>query len=142
VGDHVWEASHFGGDRFAGNLVALPDGIYYGRVTPDNASRLIELHRGGRIDPAHLRGRSFQPFVAQAAEHFVRLEHGLEHIDEVAAGAVADLGDGMFRVGVATAAGTTLAVTVACSEAVDPQQLTCRSTSEEHPPRYRLVELA
>ena len=30
-GDDVWECSHIGGDRFAGNLVILPEGLYFGR---------------------------------------------------------------------------------------------------------------
>ena len=28
----TWESSHVGGDRFAGNLVAFPHGLYLGRV--------------------------------------------------------------------------------------------------------------
>src|SRR5439155_8048133 len=30
----VWQSSHVGGDRFAGNVVFLPEGIYFGRVGP------------------------------------------------------------------------------------------------------------
>src|SRR5918999_3386419 len=30
--DWVWQSTHVGGDRFAGNLVCLPHGIYFGRV--------------------------------------------------------------------------------------------------------------
>ncbi|HUF06587.1 MAG TPA: sucrase ferredoxin, partial [Candidatus Binatia bacterium] len=29
--ERVWECTHLGGHRFAGNLVCLPDGIVYGR---------------------------------------------------------------------------------------------------------------
>jgi len=42
VGEQVedgwaWQSSHVGGDRFAGNLVVLADGVYYGRVEPADA---------------------------------------------------------------------------------------------------------
>ena len=137
----VWEASHFGGDRFAGNLVFLPDGIYYGRVTPESAAELVALHAAGRLSLDNFRGRSFEPFVAQAAEHFVRVERGLDHVDEVLPLQVDDLGDGTFRVLLRTAAGEALSATVECAAAPEAQQLTCRAAGEEHPPRYRLLSL-
>ena len=141
LGDAVWECSHFGGDRFAGNLLCLPDGIYYGRVTPDDAPRLIRDHEAGLLDLPRYRGRSWQSFVAQAAEFLVREQQGIREIDSVVPRGVEDAGDGEFRVTLAGPHGVTITATVACSEAVDPQQLTCRSDSEEHPPRYRLVTI-
>ncbi|MDP8977382.1 MAG: sucrase ferredoxin [Actinomycetota bacterium] len=142
LGDGVWEASHYGGDRFAGNLVCLPDGIYYGRVAPEEVLALVEQHQAGRLVLDHYRGRSFLPFVAQAAEHFVREDRGLTRVDDVVAQRVDAIDDGRFRVGVVTSAGEAMAAVVECTEAIDPQQLTCRSSSEEHPPRYRLVDLS
>lgn len=141
LGERVWEASHFGGDRFAGNLVCLPDGIYYGRVTAANALDLVGRHQEGRLVLEHYRGRSFLPFVAQAAEHFARHARGLTHIDAAVPRHVDVVGEGRFRVTVATSATAAVTATVECSAAIDPQQLTCRSESEEHPPRYRLVTL-
>lgn len=141
LGDRVWEASHFGGDRFAGNLVCLPDGIYYGRVEPADALALVERHRAGHLDLERFRGRSFLPFAAQAAEHFVRADRGLTDVDGVVVRRVDEAGCGRFRVQVATSADELLTATIECSEAIDPQQLTCRSTTEEHPPRYSLVAL-
>ncbi len=141
VGDRVWEASHFGGDRFAGNLVCLPDGIYYGRVDPTHAVALVEQHRAGHLDLERFRGRSFLPFAAQAAEHFVRADRGLTAVEDVVVRRVAEAGSGTFRVLIATSADEVLTATVECSEATDPQQLTCRSTSDEHPPRYSLVSM-
>ena len=135
----VWECSHFGGDRFAGNLLCLPDGIYYGRVVPGDALRLVRDHEAGLLDLARYRGRSWQPFVAQAAEFLVREQQGIREIDAVVPSTVEDVGNGQFRVTLSSPHGLEIAATVACSEAVDPQQLTCRSGSEEHPPRYRLV---
>ncbi len=140
-GQSVWEASHFGGDRFAGNLVFLPDGIYYGRVTPDNARELVAMHGQGVLSLEHYRGRSFEPFIAQAAEHFVRVDRSLPGVDQVLPLQVDELPDGLFRVLLRTGAGESLTATVECAPAGQAQQLTCRSTTEEHPPRYRLVSL-
>ena len=33
----AWQCSHIGGDRFAGNVVCLPEGVYYGRVGAGDA---------------------------------------------------------------------------------------------------------
>ena len=139
--DRIWECSHFGGDRFAGNLVCLPDGIYYGRVTPESAPALVEEHEQGRLSLDHYRGRSSQPFVAQAAEHLARLELGEVHIDALLPVGVTDLGEGRFAVRLRTPDGTERAATVECSGSVDPQQLTCKGNDDEHPPRYHLLKL-
>ncbi len=70
--DQTWEVSHVGGDRFAGNLVVLPRGDYFGRVEGEAASGLVDLYESGRLDLRHHRGRSSQPRMVQAAEHFLR----------------------------------------------------------------------
>ena len=137
----VWESSHFGGDRFAGNVVFLPDGIYYGRVSPDNAIDLVEQHAAGHLSLDNFRGRSFEPFVAQAAEHFVRAERGLLRVDDVIPADVEELGHGWFRVALTTSSGESVTATVERSAAEVAQQLTCRSPGEECPPRYHLVSL-
>jgi hypothetical protein len=79
----AWECSHVGGDRFAANLVFLPDGIYYGHVVPDSVPALIEAHRQRRIALAHYRGRSCYTRVAQVGEYFIRAESGVLGIDEL-----------------------------------------------------------
>ncbi len=67
-----WEVSHIGGDRFAGNVLVLPDGLYYGRLDPATASRLADRHQHGHLDLDQLRGRSGFGFAAQAAEIYLR----------------------------------------------------------------------
>ena len=37
--EQTWEVSHIGGDRFAANVLVLPDGLYYGRVSAADAPR-------------------------------------------------------------------------------------------------------
>lgn len=68
----TWEASHVGGDRFAANLVVLPEGLYYGRVTAQSALAVVDGHQSGRLDLDLLRGRSNVAFPVQAAEIALR----------------------------------------------------------------------
>jgi hypothetical protein len=75
-GDAVWQCSHIGGDRFAGNVVVFPYGIYYGRVTPDDVPGLVEHTNRREILLAHYRGRCCYPRIVQAAEYFLRSESG------------------------------------------------------------------
>src|SRR5262249_29131373 len=79
----VWQCSHVGGDRFAGNLVVLPEGLYFGRVGPDDAWTVLEEYVAGRIHLPCYRGRSRYPFRIQAAEQAVRERAGLTGIDDL-----------------------------------------------------------
>jgi hypothetical protein len=81
--ERTWECTHLGGHRFAGNLVCLPDGVMYGRVSAADGPRLADAYLAGRVEPALLRGRSAWPAPAQVAEQELRLAEGLAVIDEV-----------------------------------------------------------
>jgi hypothetical protein len=81
--DDVWECSHIGGDRFAGNVVVLPDSLYFGRLDLAAAQRVLDAHDCGRLDLDGFRGRSTFRLPEQAAEHFVRRELGLDALDAV-----------------------------------------------------------
>ena len=94
--DQVWECSHIGGDRFAANIVVLPDSIYFGRVEPDSVLSLFEMLDAGRIDLDRFRGRTSLSLSEQAVEHFVRHELGVDGLDAVAIEGRG--GDGAFDV--------------------------------------------
>jgi hypothetical protein len=81
--ERVWQVSHVGGDRFAGNLVVLPQGLYFGRVNAAEAWALLDEYLAGRIDLAHYRGRSTYSFAVQAAERAVRERAGLLGIEDL-----------------------------------------------------------
>lgn len=63
----VWETTHTGGDRFAANLLVLPDGACYGHVDPETAPALVAAHLRGEPDLAHLRGITGRSPQDQAA---------------------------------------------------------------------------
>jgi hypothetical protein len=94
----VWESSHFGGDRFAGNLVCLPHGLYFGRLSPEDAVRVVEGYEAGVIDLEHYRGRAGEPFAAQAAEHFLRAREGMAGVDDLVVTRHRPSGDGVVEV--------------------------------------------
>lgn len=65
--EHVWECTHVGGDRFAANILIVPDGVYYGNLDADTARDVITDHLRDRIRPAHLRGYTDLSPVSQVA---------------------------------------------------------------------------
>ncbi|HSJ44969.1 MAG TPA: sucrase ferredoxin [Euzebyales bacterium] len=139
-GELVWEVSHIGGDRFAGNVVVLPDGIYYGGLDADRAVRVAQSHLTGHIELGAYRGRSAQPFVVQAAEHFLRREHRLTGLDAVRWTDREALADDRWRITFATPAGM-VQVDVGVGREDEPRQLTCRAPQLARPPRYDLLAL-
>ncbi|MFJ9623251.1 sucrase ferredoxin [Streptomyces sp. NPDC101181] len=54
--DLVWECTHVGGDRFAANVVVVPDGVYYGNLDARSALTVVQEHLADRIHADHLRG--------------------------------------------------------------------------------------
>lgn len=97
-GDAVWECSHVGGDRFAANVVLVPDGTYYGGLDADTAVGVVEQHLAGRVTTAALRGSSALPPVAQAAAVAVHERWGPAGPRDVRSAQVDDLGEGRWRV--------------------------------------------
>lgn len=79
----VWECSHIGGDRFAPNLVVLPDSLYFGRVEPESVSGVLSAFEAGRIDVSHFRGRTCFSLAEQAVEYFVRRDLAIDATDGV-----------------------------------------------------------
>jgi hypothetical protein len=138
--DATWEVSHVGGHRFAGNLVVLPHGLVYGGLDVASAVAAVDLHLAGRVDVAHLRGRSCWAPAAQAAEVFVRAELGLDAIDAVEGVRVLDdRGDGT-DVEVATRDGAIVA-RVAKVPLGTRLRTSCDADEPEDPGGYRLVAL-
>jgi hypothetical protein len=63
----VWECSHVGGDRFAPNVLVLPDGFYYGMLNVEEAVGTVDRHFTGAIRSEHLRGMTRYAPPVQAA---------------------------------------------------------------------------
>jgi (2Fe-2S) ferredoxin len=145
--DLVWECTHIGGDRFAPNVVLLPDGFYYGNLDPDYAVTTVEAHLAGRVLTDRLRGMArFLPPVqaaviaayerygplgvtdvtVRATEHFGP-HHG--HGSETIVDLVIEPQQRMVRVQV---------LSVRRPDA----QLTCRATRETPATEYRVIDFS
>lgn len=136
--ERVWECTHLGGHRFAGNLVFLPDGVVYGRVGPEDAPRLADAYLAGSLDPAHLRGRSAWPAPAQAAEVELRVRLGLRGVDDVRL-LESRLSDGVADVALAGPDGASHRLRLVSEAAQPPRPTSCRADEVESPRHWRLV---
>ena len=138
--EETWEVSHIGGDRFAGNMVVLPHGLYYGRLDPVSALAAAGAHLAGELDLDHLRGRSSQPMPVQAAEIFLRRELGVTREADVVLTALsrsADLAEATFVV-----AGATYDVRVrTTSDPATATRLTCQARRDNPVPRHELLSV-
>jgi (2Fe-2S) ferredoxin len=137
--DDVWESSHVGGDRFAANVVLLPDGVYYGRVTPEEAAGLLATHRAGTLTLDRFRGRSHLPPLVQAADLFARRHLDERRVDGMSVVSTDRGDDGTVTVLVEQRGGAMVEVVVRRRRTEDPAQLTCHVDEESHPWCYDLV---
>ncbi|HEX9313437.1 MAG TPA: sucrase ferredoxin [Actinomycetota bacterium] len=137
--DRSWETSHIGGDRFAGNLVCFPHGMYFGRLGPEEGVSAANAYRDGRIDLPYYRGRSCYGFAVQAAEMFLRTRTGQAGVDDLRLVGVRRPERGEIEATFAVPGGATHAVTVRRKPADEARRLTCHSTDPVRPPTYRLV---
>lgn len=74
--EETWETTHTGGDRFAANVILLPDGAVYGGTDPGTAVADLSAHTDGRVDPTRLRGRCGEPQHVQVAQAVALQELG------------------------------------------------------------------
>ena len=114
----TWETTHLGGHRFAGTLLALPSGVTLGRLDVASAVDDCTALADGRFPVAQARGRAGRTPEAQVAELHLRTELGLDALDAVRAGPLAD-----DRVRL-TVDGTDFSVTVQRSEG-EPRRQSC-----------------
>ena len=137
----VWESSHVGGDRFAANIVMLPEGVYYGRVSPEEAPELVSGHRRGRIDLDRFRGRSHLAPLVQAADLFARRHLDDRRIDGLTVLSAAPGPGGTVTVVLEQRDGATVEVEIRREREAVAAQLTCHVKEEGRPWAHRLVEV-
>jgi hypothetical protein len=137
--ERVWECTHLGGHRFAGNLVCLPDGIIYGRVTAADGPRLAAAYLAGRLDPSFLRGRSAWPAPVQVAEVELRRRLELDGLHDVALMA-ADIDGNRATVLLAAPDGTTHRLHVDAVAVEPPRPTSCRADEMEQPVHWFVVD--
>lgn len=136
-GELVWESSHLGGDRFAGNLLVLPSGDCYGRLDATTAVPVASAHLAGTVTLEHHRGRSTVPWVAQAAERAVRERLGESALAAVTSRVLTRTDD--TAIVEVTVRGAVHLVEVTIDSAA-PAMLTCKAEQPAKAPRYNVSE--
>jgi hypothetical protein len=137
--DATWESTHVGGDRFAGNLVVFPHGLYFGRVEARRGPEVVRAYEDGRIVLDLYRGRSSHPTHVQAAEIALRTALELDGLDLVALeGATREDDDAIVTFAVP---GGKYALTLERTP-VEPMRLTCHSERAESPTPWHVLEIA
>lgn len=134
--EETWQVSHIGGDRFAGNLLVLPQGLYYGRINPAAGIAVAGAHLSGHLDLDHLRGRSGWAMPVQAAEIALRRQLGETALDAVRlVGRRVDGADTRAELAVA---GRRWAVEVHTVTGPDTARLTCRALRDNPLPTHTI----
>ena len=135
----VWQSTHVGGDRFAGNVVALPHGLYFGRVRPGDARELLATYAAGRVDLDRYRGRSAYSFAVQAAEQGIRESEGLLGIGDLTFVGLSPQGDEAWRVRFRAPDAAVHEIDVVATIADEPAYLTCDSAEPKRARRHTVT---
>lgn len=137
----VWQSTHVGGDRFAGNVVVLPQALYYGRVEPGDAARVATATAAGRVELDRYRGRAAYSFAVQAAEHALREEEGRLGIADFSFLGAAARGEDAWVARFRGPDGAEREVEVEATESEEPVYLTCGAARPQHARRYEATAL-
>jgi hypothetical protein len=138
--DDTWECTHVGGDRFAGNVVCLPHGIYYGNVFPEDGPVVAAAYQRGEIVLKHYRGRSCYSRVAQVGEYFVRHESGITRLDDLSFRESERVAEGRWRVRFAAEQASEIHEVEFVIQKNPPVHLTCKSLGIRSVSQYALRE--
>lgn len=138
--DATWECSHLGGDRFAPNVLVLPDLACYAGMPAGEAVGVVEAHLAGTPDPTFLRGVAGHHPAEQVAVATVLRDRPPVAVAELTAHLVDQSGDldaGTWTVEVADRA----RVVVRSSRRADAARLTCRATRETRSLQWDVVSV-
>jgi hypothetical protein len=140
--ESTWECSHVGGDRFAANVIVLPDAVYYGNLDPVSAAETVRAHLSGELAVGHLRGMARVPPAAQVAIAAVHERLGPLAASDVDVTSLEHGSPGVWQVWLTarTAPLRSIRVTVASTWRA-PAQLTCRAATATPAAGYRVVDI-
>lgn len=134
--DRLWESSHVGGDRFAGNLVCFPHGIYLGRLDSGAGVAAARGYERGTIDLDHYRGRSCYSFPVQAAESLLRRHESLTGVDDLRLIRTRHPSTDVVEATFEGPGGRTYIESVRIGRAEPPRPLTCHEREPVRPLAY------
>ena len=140
-GEAVWQSSHVGGDRFAGNLVCFPHGLFYAHTTVEAGRRIVNEYRAGRMVLDKFRGRACYAHHTQAAEFFIRAEAGLAGLEELRHLSSVREGDSVWYVSFTeTETGRIHEARVRCRPSEFRNLTSCHAVTEKSVPQFSLED--
>jgi hypothetical protein len=135
----VWQTNHYGGHRFAANMLCLPSGVMYGRLSPLSADVIIDAAHGGELLSEFYRGNVALDAPAQAAEYYMRREAGIIAIERQMPYSVESLSETIFRAAFAIQ-GRIHCVTVECVPNSFSSLTSCAASEQTEITQYQLVD--
>lgn len=132
----IWQSTHVGGDRFAGNVVCLPHGLYFGRVAADDVWPLLDDYLAAKIYLPRYRGRCCYAFPVQAAEYAVREAGGVTKVDGVRFVSAERTGPRSWEVRFLVRSSGEIHEVEVEQEAGELTYLTCDADALRHPRRF------
>ena len=136
--ERIWECTHLGGHRFAGNLVCLPDGIIYGRVSADDGPRLADAYLAGASTRRSFAADRPGPRRPRSPSRSCDCGPGSAGIDEVRLIGV-DVERRASGSTLATRDGSRIAFELRAEPAEPPRPTSCRADELEEPVHWRVV---
>lgn len=138
----TWECSHVGGDRFAANVVLLPDGVYYGNLDPASAVDTVQSHLRGEVRVEHLRGMTRVPPPAQVAVAAVHERFGPFGARDVVLVGLEHRSGGRWLLELAAPRpGLDRVLVTVSSTRRPPERLTCRAGAATPATDYAVLDL-
>ena len=139
-GEHVWQSSHVGGDRFAANLLCFPHGLFYAHVTEAAGHAICAEYGARRLILEGYRGRACYSYPTQAAEFFIRRETRLDALDALTFRRQERTGDKSWLVKFveAGAGGRIHEARVVAQSSEFHNYITCQSATEQRVVQYAL----
>jgi hypothetical protein len=139
----TWECSHLGGDRFAANVLVLPHGLVYGRVSPADVPQLVSASERHEVLTSRLRGQVGLRPAVQAALAFAQRELGILGLDEIVPlGVSVSDGEPASETLVRLRVAESVWVVTIRAELRPPEKLTCRAVRDQPSTAYHAVSMA
>jgi hypothetical protein len=140
VGTAVWQTTHLGGHRFAGTLLALPDGACYGRLSAKDSTQLLANTQRGSLWLEKLRGRTCYNTIAQIADFYLRQETGRHQLEAFQLVGMEEVPEGAWQVAFQAKDHHTYQITITTADPL-PIYANSGQLKTKKTPQYQLLNI-
>lgn len=137
---NVWMSSHIGGHNLAPITLFFPQGVNYGRTTPEKIGGTMTAFRHGQVDLDNYRGRVCFDKPVQAAEHYWRSQTGILSLSALKIVSVEQTGENDWEIDVSGMDGAAaMHLMVARHESEHLIPITCAQNKHAPIERFRVT---